>query len=199
MNCIDAGCHLGSVLNEMVRLAPQGRHIGVEPLPYKAAWLRRKFPMAEIHEVALGAEDSTVEFFYNPGRSGVSGLRSRLDGVTDRLTVRCRRLDDLVPTDRRIGFLKMDLEGAEYEAFRGMRRLLAESRPVVLFECTKTGLDPFGRSASEVFALLEREARYRVYLIRDWLAGGPPLDEPGFAAAMIYPFRAFNFVAAPAA
>jgi FkbM family methyltransferase len=198
MNCIDAGCHLGSMLSEMARLAPGGRHIGIEPLPYKAAWLRRKFPMAEIHEVALGAEESTVEFFYHPGQSGVSGLRSRLDGVTDRLIVRCRKLDDLVPADRRIGFLKMDLEGAECEAFRGARKLLTESRPIVLFECTKSGLDLFGRSAPDVFSLLEREVGYHIYLIQDWLSGGPPLDEPGFAAAMIYPFRAFNFVAAPA-
>jgi FkbM family methyltransferase len=198
MNCIDAGAHLGSILNEMVRRANGGRHIGIEPVPYKAAWLRRKFPMAEIHEVALGAEDATVEFFYHPGQSGLSGLRSRLDGVTDRLSVRCRRLDDLVPQGRRIGFVKMDLEGAEYEALRGARLLLTGSRPIVLFECTKSGLDLFGRSAADVFSLLEQEFGYHVYLIKDWLSGGPALDEPGFAAAMIYPFRAFNFVAAPA-
>src|SRR5688572_28907092 len=40
MNCIDVGCHLGSVLQRIIRLSPTGRHVAVEPLPYKAAWLR---------------------------------------------------------------------------------------------------------------------------------------------------------------
>src|ERR1039457_4462698 len=30
VDCIDVGCHLGSVLAEMVRLSPAGRHIAVE-------------------------------------------------------------------------------------------------------------------------------------------------------------------------
>src|SRR5262249_22120935 len=38
-NCADIGCHLGSMLSEMVRLAPNGRHVAVEPVPYKTAWL----------------------------------------------------------------------------------------------------------------------------------------------------------------
>ena len=41
-NCVDAGCHLGSVLSTFRRLSPTGRHVAFEPTPRKAALLRRK-------------------------------------------------------------------------------------------------------------------------------------------------------------
>src|SRR4051794_21084275 len=53
-NCIDVGCHLGSMLSTIMRLAPRGRHLAFEPVATKAALLRRKFPEVEIHEAALG-------------------------------------------------------------------------------------------------------------------------------------------------
>jgi len=32
-NCVDVGCHQGSILREMLRLAPKGTHFAFEPLP----------------------------------------------------------------------------------------------------------------------------------------------------------------------
>ena len=42
--CLDVGAHVGSVLTDMLRLAPQGRHWAFEPLPTFAAHLRAAFP-----------------------------------------------------------------------------------------------------------------------------------------------------------
>ena len=119
MNCIDVGCHLGSVLDEIVKLAPRGRHIAIEPLAYKAAWLKRKFPAVEVHQLAIGEGDAIVDFFYQPRRSGFSGLRKHGVGDQTMLSVQCRSLDDIVPLDRPIGFIKIDVEGGEYSVFRG--------------------------------------------------------------------------------
>jgi FkbM family methyltransferase len=197
MNCIDIGCHLGSYLNEMRRLAPNGRHIAIEPLPYKVAWLRRKFPGVEIHQVALGDEDSSVEFFHNPRISGFSSLRAQGPGSSNSIKVKCTRLDEVVPPGMPIGFIKIDVVGAEYRVFRGARRLLTESRPIVLFECTLSSITAFGVEAAQIFSLLVDDFRFHIFMLTDWLSGGPPLDLPGFESAMTYPFRAFNFVAAP--
>ena len=120
-NCIDVGGHLGSILCEFVRLSPNGRHIAIEPLPYKADWLKRKFPEVKVHQVALGEEEKEVEFFYNPRRSGLSGLLQH--GGRDELKiikVECKRLDDIVPLDMPIGFLKVDVEGGEYGVLKGV-------------------------------------------------------------------------------
>src|SRR4051794_5682964 len=61
MNCIDIGCHLGSVLHDMIGLSPGGRHIAVEPLPYKAERLRRRYPRVDVQQIALGEDNATVE------------------------------------------------------------------------------------------------------------------------------------------
>jgi len=197
MNCIDAGCHLGSVLHEITQLSPNGHHIAIEPLPYKADWLRRHFPTVEVHQVALGDEDSTVEIFYDPRRSGFSSLvrHKHLGARTAAVSVKCKRLDDIVPPERPIGFLKIDVEGAEFHVLRGARRVLGESQPVVLFECSRAGLTNFGLTASQFFSLLTEGIRYNMFLLKDWLSGGHPLDLPTFEASMAYPFQAFNYVA----
>ena len=117
MNCIDIGCHIGSVLHEIIRLSPGGRHIAVEPLPYKVERLRRRYPRVDIQQVALGEENSTIEFYYNPRNSGFSGLRGDGQGDSTTLRVECKRLDDIVPPGLRIGFIKLDVEGGEYAVF----------------------------------------------------------------------------------
>jgi FkbM family methyltransferase len=198
MNCIDVGCHLGSGLECIVRLAPRGRHIAIEPLPYKAAWLKRKYPEVEVHQLAIGDGEGDVEFFYQLGKSGWSGLRRHGRGSAMTIRVPYRRLDDIVPPDRPIGFMKIDVEGGEYSLFRGARRILTDSRPVVLFECTRSGLDAFGLSASQVYSSLVEETQYRIFLIKDWLSDGQPLSPAQFEDSMVYPFKAFNYVAAPA-
>lgn len=197
MNCIDIGCHLGTYLNDMLRLAPGGRHLAFEPLPYKVAWLRRKFPGVEIHQVALGEEESSVEFFHNPRTSGFSSFKAQGPGQAQAVSVRCTRLDDIVPQGLPIGFIKIDVVGGEYRVFRGARRVLTESRPIILFECTRSAIAAFGIDAAQIFSLLVDELHFQIFMLTDWLSGGPPLDLSGFESAMVYPFRAFNFVAAP--
>ncbi len=198
MNCIDVGCHLGSTLNEIVRFSPHGHHIALEPLPYKAEWLRRKYPNVQIHQVALGEKNGRVEFQWNTRRSGYSSLKGpdNEEGV-QMLEVDTRRLDDLVSERQTIGFMKVDVEGAELFVFQGARRVFAESRPIVLFECTQSGTSRFGITAARMFEFITTELDYQIYLIKDWLARLSPLELPQFETAMKYPFQAVNFVAAP--
>lgn len=198
-NCIDVGAHLGSVLAQFLKLSPDGRHTAIEPLGYKARWLERKFPGVAVHAVALGEATGEVDFFWDRSHSGYSGLRSPTGRGKESTSTRvfCRRLDDVVPGDVRVDFLKIDVEGAELHVLRGAPRILSERRPLVLFECTKTGLGAFGVQAEDVFALLSGRHGYAIFLLKDWLARGPSIDVEGFKKAMDYPFQAFNFLAAP--
>jgi Methyltransferase FkbM domain len=108
-----------------------------------------------------------------------------------------RPLDDLVPEKKPIGFMKVDVEGAELYVFQGARRILSESRPIVLFECASSGISSFGITPAQIFGFITQDLDYRVFFLKDWLAQGPPLKLPKFESAMKYPFQAFNFVAAP--
>lgn len=196
-NCIDIGCHLGAYLYKIVTLAPRGRHLAVEPVPHKAAWLRRKFPEVAVLEAALDENDGVREFFVDRAQTALSGLGGGASG-RDTLRVRCRRLDDVVDEATPIGFIKVDVNGGELHALRGARRLLGRDRPFILLGCTQRGLDDHGVRPEGIFGFLVDDAGYRIFLLKDHLRGGEPLDAAAFRNSMIYPFQAFNYAVVPA-
>ena len=195
-NCVDVGCHLGSVLDRFVRLAPEGRHLAFEPVPYKTRWLRRKYPHVEIHDEALGAVARRATFYLNGTATGYSGLRIH-DSVgreVAELSVQVTTLDEAVGSDREVGFMKIDVEGGELDVLRGARRLLSRCAPTLLFECTRSGTMAHGHAPEDVFDHLVEQG-YRIYLLKDALERGPALQRSDFERAVQYPFLAFNFVA----
>ncbi len=198
MNCIDIGAHLGSVLSLINQLSPNGKHIAIEPIPYKYKWLKSKFPSSEIFQVALSDTNGEVDFYLQPQRSGFSGLRlhgsDESNGDVTVLTVNCVRLDDIVPSDLPIGFIKIDVEGGELAALKGGESILKRDRPTILFECAKSALEAHNVSPSEVYEFFHTY-NYSLFLIKDWLSQGEPLDYERFVNSMEYPFKAFNFLA----
>lgn len=201
-NCVDAGAHLGAVLSIFTRLSPSGRHVAFEPTPYKARWLRKRFPRAEVRETALLDHACERQFYHFSQSSAYSGLQVQktTNARTDNsqvLSVRCETLDDAVG-NRHIGFMKIDVEGAELLALKGADRILNEFRPPMLFECTKSGLDAFGHHAADAHAMLVGHD-YDIYMPRPKRLRQRPLDAVAFERAMVYPFQAWNFLAIPRA
>lgn len=198
-NCIDIGCHLGSFVAELRRLAPRGAHVAFEPVPRKAAWLRRKFPELTVHQVALSDRAGDATFYEQVEASGCSGLGAPVtDDAAESYSVRCETLDALTPPGRRIDLIKIDVEGAEAEVLRGARRVLTESAPLVIFECTVFGAERLGHTPGEVYDAVTTECGCDVYRIADWLDGGAPIGRDAFDRASRYPPTAYNFIAAPA-
>lgn len=139
-NCIDIGAHGGCFLRLFLEFAPEGRHLAFEPIPSLAAELRRHFPAVEIHECALSDQEGQAEFQYIPELPGWSGLRPQpypVDVHPQTIPVIRRRLDDVVREDLSVAFIKIDVEGAEWEVLRGAVEVLRSQKPVVLFECGK--------------------------------------------------------------
>jgi FkbM family methyltransferase len=198
-NCIDVGSHLGAILSLFVRYAPRGRHLAFEPNPQQAEWLRRKFPEADVRQMALSDLAGEGEFFILEDRSGYSGLR-QLGGPGERtrqVKVKVRRLDDLIGPDYRVDFLKVVVEGAELSALRGAETILRRDRPFLLFECIPDLLAQFGATPVELFEFLTDRHSYDIFLIKRYLDHGGKLDVEGFEDALRYPFKAFKFAAAP--
>jgi FkbM family methyltransferase len=196
-NCIDIGCHYGSVLGSIVRRAPRGRHMAFEPTPDKVRFLRRKFPDVEIREVALSDNDGETTFWVNTKAAGFNSLQRSGDSDVSALTVKCARLDDVVATDRTFGFVKIDVEGAELLVLRGGAAFLRRDRPYVLFECGPEGPSAFGFESADLYRFV-RSLDYDIYTAHAWLESQRPVDEAAFLRALEYPCQAFNWLAVPA-
>jgi FkbM family methyltransferase len=194
-NAIDIGAHLGSQLGLFVDVARLGHHLAIEPVPYKARWLRRKFPNVDVRELALHEAEGRQTFFINESRPGYSGLRPHEAGrdVLREIVVEQQRLDEVVDESADIDLIKIDVEGAELFVLRGATRLLARCRSSLLFESTKSGLATWNLTPDVLYSFL-RDQGYRIYLPRSFVCGGTSLDQDEFAVAHDYPFRAFNFI-----
>lgn len=131
-NCIDAGANQGRFLAHMVQRAPRGHHIAFEPIPALADALRTGFPDVEVHQAALYDEPGESTFTYVPEDTGYSGLRERAyprEFETEQITVPLERLDDVVPAGYVPHVLKVDVEGAELQVFRGGLETIARHKP----------------------------------------------------------------------
>lgn len=195
-NCIDVGCHIGSTLSLMLKLAPQGKHMAFEPVPQKAAWLRAKFPEVDVRQVALGEQPGKLTFTENLSRPGFSSFR-REQRDTDQIReyeVQVERLDDLVG-DRKLDFLKIDAEGAELWVLRGAINTVRRDHPPILFESGPGGAEKLGLTREQLFGFLTDELGYSIYFVKDFLENGKPLDWTTFDNAHHYPFKAFNYLA----
>lgn len=140
----DVGAHIGYLTLVFLQcVGPNGRVHAFEPSATAFAYLQRSVSPADPVELlrqAVGSrEGSTVFAECEPlNYSSVDGYGTPLGrGRTVRhypvevVTLDAYHARTGGPPPR---FVKIDVEGYEVEVFRGMRRLLAEAQPILLFE-----------------------------------------------------------------
>jgi FkbM family methyltransferase len=192
-NCIDVGAHRGDVLRMILRHSPQGRHIAYEPLPHMAASLTTDFPTVQVRQAALSDTPGVLPFTYVRSRPAYSGLRDRVPDTeeVEQIEVAVEVLDEALPADYQPTLIKVDVEGAEYGVFRGARKLIAASRPHLVFEFG-AGARDYGTTADEMYELVDGDLGLRIFD----LDGDGPYTLPKFRDSF-ETGRHFNFVAHP--
>jgi FkbM family methyltransferase len=144
-NSIDIGANAGQILKALVKLSPHGAHWAFEPIPRYAERLRRRFPGVTVSQVAVSDHSGITEFRYLPKDPAYSSLLARPEIEDGRevqiLQVETQRLDDCIPRDMPVSFIKVDVESAEAAVLRGATGLLRRCRPVVVLECTPANVE----------------------------------------------------------
>lgn len=197
-NCVDVGAHRGDLLTVFLRYAPQGRHIAIEPIPELAAELRSRFPDVEVYQAAATDASGEVSFRIVRTALAFSGIERRPDlppdSIVDQVTVPAIRLDDVIPPDRPVRLIKVDVEGAELLVLRGARGVLNRYRPWILFEHGYAAA-AYGTTTIDLFAELGQHD-LMVWTLTGWLNGEPALDCEAFQNAIASGLY-WNFLAGP--
>src|SRR5262249_51709661 len=124
----------------------------VEVLPFAAADKRG----------ILGYDDSA-------GNSGnILNVASDLADLLKSCVVYAVRLEDVVRPNKSVDLIKMDIEGAEYVALKGMKHLAVADRPVIISEVAHDFLRNVSRvTLGEYLELLLIDEGYRLGVLRD--------------------------------
>jgi hypothetical protein len=106
-------------------------------------------------EAAVGAASSRGILHVSGG--GETSSLAAVPSARETIDVAVARIDDVVG-DEPVDVVKLDVEGGEVEALRGMKRLLGRRPDLYLVvECNPGRLAAMGTSADELFSLLESE------------------------------------------
>lgn len=176
---VEGGAHLGFVTVHAARAAgPNGRVFAFEPNGDVLDVLRRNLQLngvedrVEIVPKALGDSTGTARFF---SRADESSLYEP-GGDADPIEVDVIRADELIQEP--VDVVKLDIEGAELAALRGMEGFLTGARPprALFLECNPALLERAGSSPEELIAWLEARA-YRVEWIDEANERTVPISE----------------------
>ena len=161
---VDAGAHVG---NHSIRFGMFADYVlSFEPSRQLFGLLARNFDANEdrieatvrFHRCALGDARGHGRVFIEEGNTGNTLVSPANDERSADRFCPIRRLDRMIP-DRRVGAIKVDVEGMEMAVLKGAESILQDDRPDLFIECGKTGrnavldfLRPFGYRPLDVYA-----------------------------------------------
>ena len=184
-NCLDVGCHEGEFIDLFLKYAPNGQHIGFEPLPDFYKKLTENYPSnCQFHNVALSDSRGESTFNYvisNPAYSGLQKRKYDKKGERDTsITVQKEQLDSLLPKDLTIDFIKIDVEGGEYQVLKGAIQTIKRHQPIIIFEHGIGAADVYGTTPELLYDLLTTTCGMQVSLMSYWLKGKTAMDKATF-------------------
>lgn len=165
-NCIDIGVYRGRVIEEMIRLAPRGKHIAYEPQPERYEELITRFPSVDFRKVALSNEEGETTFNNVKNMPGYSGMREisypRRPQI-EKFTVRMEKLDNSLPEGYVPTLIKIDVEGAERLVLEGGIKTITAHKPTIIFEHGKAGANYYDTKPRDMYDLLVGQVGLRIF------------------------------------
>lgn len=155
--CLDVGANIGVMTFLAASIVgPDGLALAVEPNPDNVQILYRTIHMtgaANVLVLPVAASDAR-RVFSLAGRSNTHLVDARDPASGGGQFVQSVPLDDLLGDLPRLDFVKLDIEGHEPPALRGLARLLARHRPGLLVEFNPECLAVQGQDPVELLRLL---------------------------------------------
>jgi FkbM family methyltransferase len=185
----DIGANIGFVsLLFAQQLGESGQIFSFEALPTNLERLRDHIEINELESrvrvipAAVTGISAPVRFLIGPsGAMGkVEGSAGRANGNRKSIEVPGICLDDFVYRDGNPPpqVIKMDIEGGEVLAMKGMKRLLAEFHPLILLEL-------HGPESAQVAWEVLTKAKYRIYQMQHGNPSVPSLEALDWKAYLV--------------
>ena len=160
---LDIGANIGWYSLMAAKLNPNAAIHSFEPVPTTYSRLIHNFLIngfdgLSCHNYGFSDQQGSFPFYFYPEGSGNASMKNLAKRV-DASVVRCelQALDsilDWLPSDRKIDFVKCDVEGNELFVLQGGLRLLEQHKPILLCELLRKWSASFGYHPNEAIDLL---------------------------------------------
>lgn len=140
MHVLDIGANIGyfTMLSASL-VGPSGAVTAIEPNPDSARLLEtsrraNSFDNVVVLQVAAGRDRGLLVLHGSYGNVMTSAAPEEAKALINSTTVPSFRVDDLIPQNDKIDFVKIDVEGAEYNALLGAAELIKRCHPTIVSE-----------------------------------------------------------------
>lgn len=164
----DIGANIGITTLFFARWAgTAGTVVAFEPVPPTAKRLKENLRInrlqnVRVYELALGNSEGHAEICYAPEASGIATLRKDMaqgyqkEYRMQTFSVEVVPLDVLVEREQLPlpNFVKIDVEGFEYQVLQGAQRLIEHARPAMFLELHGASAEERARTWRQIHDLL---------------------------------------------
>lgn len=140
MHCVDGGANAGYFALLMADAVwGTGKVMAIEANPALVKLFQRTIPVNGMdgfvsirHNAIADSDDKTISLYIPPGLLGSSSVAGAPTPDSVAVDVTTVTLDTALKDWPQVDFIKLDIEGAEYMAWRGMQKTIAKNRDITL-------------------------------------------------------------------
>jgi len=165
---IDIGANIGYYTLLFAKLVgKEGKVYAFEPEPNNLHLLKKNIEINNYHNVIIeqkAVSDTTKNVNLFTAKQGIGEHRINFSWFGNNgIEVKAIKLDNYIK--EKIDFIKIDIEGAEYNALLGMKKILESNKDIkILVEYGKSQLNEFGVNEDDFFNFLELQ-KFKIYFI----------------------------------
>ncbi len=138
---IDVGANIGWYALNLSKFLTNGQVMAFEPfsknhLELKSNIEANQLKNIKVFQVGLGSKNEKQQIRYNSSDDNLGMASIKLETYDYSEEIEVKRLDDFVAQLdlKKLKFIKLDIEGFEYEALQGMEETLKTYKPYLLIE-----------------------------------------------------------------
>ncbi len=182
---LDVGINLGQTLIKVKAIAPQRQYVGFEPNPNCTFYVNKlikanQWADCTLLPIGLFTEDTVLPLecidagIADSAASLISNFRPD-HIIQQRLLVpvfRFETIAHLLPSDR-VGWLKIDVEGAELEVVKSLAGVMERDRPMILLEVLPVyqAANQARQARQEALEAIFKAASYSLFRVRKTALG----------------------------
>ena len=106
----------------------------------------------KIYQLAATQENEKLKLFINKDNKGDNRIYESQSLNQDSIEIEGRRIDDILSEDTKVNFIKIDIQGSEFGAIKGMGKIIENNPEITIYsEYWPEGMKNFGSDPTTVF------------------------------------------------